>query len=73
VTARTCMLHPENVCNPDADGKCTCAPVGMSHDARCATHRGHKCNCMIAVVGDEAALSIALSLALSRHSGYTQP
>jgi hypothetical protein len=26
--SRACMLHPENQCHQDADGKCVCAPPG---------------------------------------------
>lgn len=67
--SRSCLIHPENVCNLDVDGKCVCAPPGLSHDDRCATRRGYKCNCMVVVVSEPDPLAMALMLrALKRSS-----
>lgn len=49
---KPCMLHPENECKPDAEGKCACSPPGRSHKATCATTRGERCNCMVIHIGD---------------------
>ena len=46
--SRACLLHPENVCRLDAEGKCVCAPPGSAHGAECATARGEKCDCQVA-------------------------
>jgi hypothetical protein len=64
---RQCLIQPENVCSRTsdaADATCVCAPPGMAHDDRCATKRGHKCNCMIAVVGEPSALDLAVFASL---------
>lgn len=52
---RRCMLHPENECHPDAQGRCACAPPGMAHATACAVHRGERCDCEVSAVSLQAA------------------